>query len=82
VDPERRCEFCFGERREQAIRKLIRAAKFSDSAANLARAEAASTLRSLGYSTDELLKARAHALDGHSLEQILAVLGALEMVAS
>lgn len=74
VDPERRCEFCFGERRELAIRKLIRAARSSDSAANLARAEAISTLRSLGFSTERVLQARAHALDGRSMEQIVDVL--------
>lgn len=74
VDPDRPCGFCVGERREEAVRKLVHAAKSHDSAANLARAEAISTLRNLGYSTQQVVKARAHALDGCSVDEVLEVL--------
>jgi Holliday junction resolvasome RuvABC DNA-binding subunit len=73
-DAERGCVFCHEERREDAIKKLAAAAKFHDSAANLARAEAISTLRNLGYPTDQITKARAYALDGYSVERVLEVL--------
>jgi hypothetical protein len=74
VDPDRPCGFCIGERREAAVRKLVAAAKSNDSAANLARAEANSTLRSLGYSTQQVGNAKSHALDGCSVDEVLEVL--------
>ena len=74
VDADRAYEFCKGERREQAVKKLVHAACFHDSAANLARAEATSTLRSLGYSKDQIARAKAFALDGYSVEMVLEVL--------
>lgn len=74
VDGDRRCGFCVSERRDEAAKKLVAAAASSDSAALLARAEANSTLRALGYPEDTIIKARAAALDGFSLEQVLEVL--------
>lgn len=70
---QRICSRC-AERREEAVKKLVYAAKSCDSAANLARAEAISTLRHLGYSTKQVVKARALALDGYPVERVLEVL--------
>lgn len=74
VDADRRCGFCFHQRRDEAIATLVHAAKSYDTAANLARAEAVSTLRNLGYPTDQITKARALALDGYPVEQVLEIL--------
>lgn len=71
VDPQRPCGFCTDERRRNAVTTLVAAAKSSDNAALLARVEAIDTLRSLGFSRKQVLHARARALDGHSVEEIL-----------
>lgn len=76
VDQDRPCGFCVQERREEAARKLVAAAPSNDTAALLARAEANSTLRALGYPEETITKARAGALDGFSVEQVLEVLAA------
>lgn len=71
VDSIRGCEFCRGERREKAVRVLVAATKSSSNVALSARAQSISTLRSLGHSKAEVLHARARAVDGHSVEEIL-----------
>jgi hypothetical protein len=74
VDGKRPCEFCRGEKREEAVRTLLSAAKSSSNASLAARADAIDTLRNLGHSPSQVLRARAHALDGHSVETVLGVL--------
>lgn len=63
-----------GERREQAVRVLRAAAQSSDNAALAARADAIDTLLSLGHSRSQVLKARDHARDGDSVEEIVSSL--------
>jgi hypothetical protein len=71
VDPSRGCGFCRGERLNEAVTQLVAAAKSSDNAALLARVDAIDTLRSLGFSSEQVVLARAQALDGRSVGQIL-----------
>lgn len=75
VDPDRPCSFCRGERIEDAIRALTSAAKHSDNLSLVARVDAIDTLRSLGFSKRQVLQVRARAVEGHSVEEILEVLG-------
>jgi hypothetical protein len=86
VDPERPCGFCVLERRREAVIKLIAAAKSTSDAALGARADAMDTLRNLGHSPDQVLFARAQALDGLPTDQILNGLvdgvGEMEAVAA
>jgi hypothetical protein len=74
VDPERGCGFCRDERIREAVEVLRAAAKSTSNASLLARLDAIETLRSFGFSDKQVIQARAHALDGHSTEQILGVL--------
>ncbi len=71
VDPERPCGFCVLERRKEAVTKLVAAATSGSDAALVARVDAIDTLRNLGHSADEVLLARAQALDGLPTDQIL-----------
>jgi len=65
------CVWCREERRLDAVRSLVAAAKSTSSASLAARADAIDTLRNLGYSKDQVIEARARALDGFSVEEIL-----------
>lgn len=64
--------------REQRIREAVTVfVATSESGGELAhtrRMEAKQTLENLGFSEDQILSARAHALDGYSVEQVLEVL--------
>lgn len=80
VEPERGCIFCRGERIREAVEILRAAAKSTSNASLLARLDAIETLRSYGFTDTQVVKARAHAFDGHSTERILEVLGADERV--
>lgn len=71
VNPEHPCGFCVLERRQGAVVKLVAAAKSTSDAALLARVDAIDTLRNLGHSPEQVLLARARALDGLSTDQIL-----------
>lgn len=71
VDPARPCGFCRAEREHAAVRILVAAANNSSDAALAHRADAIDTLRLLGYSKAQVLQARAKALDGCSVEEIL-----------
>jgi len=71
VNPELPCGFCILERRQEAVTGLVAAAKSGSDAALVARVDAIDTLRNLGHSPDEVLLARAQALDGLSTDQIL-----------
>ncbi len=71
VDPERPCGFCVLERRQEAVAKLVAAAPSTSDAALAARVDAIDMLRNLSHSPDEVLLARARALDGLSTDQIL-----------
>jgi hypothetical protein len=71
VESARPCTFCIGERRDAAVRKLLAAAKSGGDIALAARADAILTLRSLGYTDAQVLHARAQAVDGHSVEEIV-----------
>jgi hypothetical protein len=71
VNPELPCVFCVEERWHAAVTKLVAAAKSGSNAALLARVDAIDTLRSLGHSAEQVLLARAQALDGLSTDQIL-----------
>lgn len=80
VDPNRPCTFCIGEKREEAVKVLVAAAKPISDASAVARVDAIDTLRNLGHTQDEVLLARARALDGHSVEEIVEGLVADERV--
>lgn len=83
ADSGRTCGFCVGERRREAVVALVAAAGSSDNASLLARVDAIDTLRNLGHSQTEVLRARAGALDGYSVDQILKGLEAdVEAVAA
>jgi hypothetical protein len=71
VDSSRGCGFCRGERRHEAVTKLTAAVASGSGAAMVARVEAIDTLRSLGHFPEQVLHARAQALDGCSAEEIL-----------
>ncbi len=71
VNPEEPCGFCVDERRQEAVAHLVAAAKSTDNAALVARVDAIDILRNLGHSKEEVLHARARALDGHSVEEIV-----------
>jgi CRISPR/Cas system-associated protein Csm6 len=75
VDPQRPCQFCRGERIEAAVLKLVAAAPSSSNAALASRVDAIDTLRCLGFTREQVLLARARAVDGHSAEEILEGLG-------
>jgi len=83
VNPELPCGFCVDERRREAVATLVAAAPSGGDAALLARVEAIETLRNLGHSQEQVIHARARALDGHSVEEIVEGLTAesLEAVA-
>lgn len=80
INPELPCQFCVGEKRENAVKALVAAAHSGGDAALLARAEAIETLRNLGHSSEQVLLARAQALDGLSVEEIVEGLVADERV--
>jgi uncharacterized pyridoxal phosphate-containing UPF0001 family protein len=71
VDANRPCGFCEADRRRDAVLKLVAAAKSTDTAALAARVDAIDTLRSLGHSKEQVLLARARALDGDPVGEIL-----------
>jgi alkylhydroperoxidase family enzyme len=77
-NPGEPCRFCRLDRIEKAVDQLRAAAKSTSNAALLARVEAIDTLRNCGFTSEQVLQARAHALDGHSTARILEVLGAEE----
>ena len=75
VDPSRGCGFCWGERVEVAVKTLVAAAKPSTgNAALAARVDAIDTLRSLGFTKEQVLRARARALDQDRASEIAAEL--------
>lgn len=80
VNPELPCVFCVGERRHEAVKALAAAAPSTSDASLLARVEAIDTLRNLGHDQKEVLLARARALDGHSVEEIVEGLVEVERV--
>lgn len=82
VDAERPCGFCREERIREAVEVLRASAKSGGDRALLARVEAVVTLRNYGFTQEQVLLARAHALDGHSTERILEVLGERAEVAA
>lgn len=71
VDPARPCEGCRLDRIEEAVSTLCAAAKSGGDKALLARAEAVRTLRSCGYSAEQMLRARGLAVEGKTVEEIL-----------
>ena len=82
VDPSKGCPFCEGERRETAVKALVSATGSKCDCALLTRAEAIFTLRNLGHSQDEVLLARARALDGFDAREILNELESQPAVAA
>lgn len=82
VDATRPCGFCREERVRDAVALLVAAASNSSDAALLQRVDAIDTLRSLRYSKEQVLRARAQALDGLSTEEILEGLNQVEAVAA
>jgi len=83
VDPTRPCGFCREERKREAVVTLVAAIKSSSNPSLAARALAIDTLRNLGYSQQQVRMARANALDGYSVDQILEGLEAdVEAVAA
>ena len=74
VDPTKGCMFCWGERLDVAVKTLVNAAESTDNAALVARVDAIDTLRSLGFSSEQVVHARARALDGHDAGEIAAQL--------
>lgn len=78
VNPEQPCGFCVGERREEAVKTLVATASTTSDATAVARVDAIDTLRNLGHSADEVVLARARALDGGSVEEIVEALVADE----
>lgn len=71
VNPEEPCAFCVGEKRESAVKALLAAAKSGGNAALVTRVDAMDALRNLGHSSEQVLLARAQALDGLSVEEIV-----------
>lgn len=71
VDSTRPCIFCREERKREAVVTLVAAAKSTSNPSLAARALAIDTLRNLGYSKDQVLMARAGAVDGFSVDRIL-----------
>jgi hypothetical protein len=71
VNPDLPCGFCICERRHAAVTQLVAAATSTSNPALVARVNAIDTLRNLGHSSEEVLLARARALDGHSVEEIV-----------
>lgn len=71
VNSNQPCGFCRGERIESAVKALVAATQFSDNFSLGARVDAIDTLRSLGFTRDQVVLTRARALDGHSAEEIL-----------
>lgn len=82
VGPEKGCPWCKGERREEAVKALVSAIGSDCGCALLTRAEAIFTLRNLGHSQDEVLLARARAIDGFSAREIVEELEGKTAVAA
>lgn len=80
VNPELPCQFCVGERREEAVKALVATAPSGGDAALLARVDAIETLRNLGHSQAEVRLARARALEECSVEEIVEGLVEVERV--
>lgn len=74
VDPDRPCGLCREERIREAVELLCAAAKSSGKAALSTRVDAIDTLRSLGFTQEQVIHARARALDRHSVDEIVAEL--------
>jgi len=75
ADPKRPCGFCIGERTRETVTVLVSAAGNTSNAALFQRVCAIQTLRSLGYTDWQAVEARAKALDGYSVEEIVDGLG-------
>lgn len=71
VDGVRGCPFCIYERRREAVTTLVACSQSGGDAALCARAMAIDTLRNLGHDQDAVLLARARALDGYSVGEIV-----------
>ena len=70
-DASEPCGFCQQERMRDAATKLVAASKATSNAALVTRVDAIDTLRRLGFSQAVVLQARANAVDGCSVEEIL-----------
>jgi hypothetical protein len=71
VDRTAPCGLCVCDRRESAVKALVAAASSSSNASLLARVRSNRHLRNLGHSREEVLLARARAVDGCSVAEIV-----------
>jgi hypothetical protein len=70
-DGTRTCGLCRADRIEAHVRTMVHGAKSVHPAALKARADAATSLRAFGFTQQQVLEARAQALDGWSVARIL-----------
>lgn len=80
VDADLGCVFCRHEREREAVLILIAAAGNPSDAALATQVDAIDTLRNLGYSKEQVLRAREHAVEGKTADRILEALAADERV--
>jgi Holliday junction resolvasome RuvABC DNA-binding subunit len=80
VDSTKPCGVCRADRIEAHVTTLVSSARSTDSASIKARADAVSALRAFGYTQPQVVEARAQALDGWSVAQILDGLNQAEQV--
>lgn len=71
MDAKGGCGFCWGEKLAGAVKALCAATRSTDNAALLARTDAIETLRSLGFTQEQVVHARARALDQHPAREIV-----------
>jgi hypothetical protein len=74
-----RCGFCETEDQRRAVDALVEARDLPGNHARVRICDAIDLLRSLGFTQQQVVEARAQAIDGCSGEQILESLGEVEM---
>jgi hypothetical protein len=79
-DASRSCGVCRADRVEAHVRTLVASAGSFSTPALKAKADAVVSLRSLGFSQQEVIEVRAQALDGWSVAKILEGLAESEAV--
>lgn len=75
------CGACKTDRIEAHVRTLVAGARSTSPRVLKAKADAASALRSFGFTDHQVVEVRAQAFDGYSVHQILDGLVGVEAVA-
>jgi Holliday junction resolvasome RuvABC DNA-binding subunit len=80
IDSTKPCGVCRADRIEAHVTTLVSSARSTDSAAIKARADAVTALRAFGFTQQQVVEARAKALDGYSVQEILRGLVGVQQV--